>query len=69
MDSPLRTGLALLTVWGLAVVATLGVARFSRVGPVLYTLSHGHGIHEGDVVAAVLFAGFAAVVSVIVVRR
>lgn len=44
---------AVLTVWFAATVVVLVVAAETKVGPVLLTLSRRHGVHAGDVVAAV----------------
>jgi len=52
-----RRAVSILVVWGAATVFGLAFAELTRVGPVLLTLSRGHGIHLGDLVA------FAAVYS------
>jgi hypothetical protein len=41
-------------VWCLATVLVLLVAAETRIGPVLVTLTRGHGVHVGDAVALVL---------------
>jgi hypothetical protein len=46
-----RLLLALLLV---AAAVTVVVARAVPVGPVLVSLTHGHGIHAGDILAVAL---------------
>jgi hypothetical protein len=41
-------------VWCIATVLVLGVAAATKIGPVLVTLTRGHGVHLGDAVALVV---------------
>lgn len=68
MHLSLRPSVALLALWGFATAATLAVAHFSRVGPVLLVLTYGHGVHEGDLMAGLLFLGLALVGSIAILR-
>ena len=47
----IRRAVSILVVWGTATMFGLAFAELTRVGPVLLTLSRGHGIHLGDLVA------------------
>jgi len=38
-------------LWATATVFALAIARWTAVGPVVLTLSRGHGVHVGDLVA------------------
>ena len=49
----IRRAVSILVVWGTATMFGLAFAELTRVGPVLVTLSRGHGIHVGDLVAFV----------------
>ena len=43
-----------LAAWAGAVVAVLGVAATTRIGPIVLDLSERHGVHLGDVVTALV---------------
>jgi hypothetical protein len=44
--------LALISaLWVAATVFALAIARWTAVGPIVLTLSRGHGVHVGDLVA------------------
>ena len=47
----IRRAVSILVVWGTATMFGLAFAELTRVGPVLLTLSRGHGIHLGDLAA------------------
>jgi hypothetical protein len=53
-----RRILLVLVLWAAATVFGLAFAELTRVGPVLLTLSRGHGVHVGDLMA--LFAAYVA---------
>lgn len=55
---------SVVTVWAGAVAGTLAVAHWTKLGVVVVRLSHRHGIHAGDLAAAVLFSSLALVASV-----
>jgi hypothetical protein len=51
----------LLTVaWVLATCAALLVAHDTKIGPVLLTISRGHGVHLGDVLSLLVCYGAVA---------
>ena len=60
--SPRRL-LSILLLWGAATAFGLAVARWTSLGPVLLTVTRGHGIHAGDVTAFVTAYGAAAVLT------
>lgn len=60
---------AVTVVWGVAAAFDLAVARWTKIGPVVLRLGHGHGVHLGDVAAGVVASTVAAVVTVVIVRR
>lgn len=45
---------AALCVWGFAAAVVLGTAAFTRVGPVIYVIGGGHGVHAFDALVAVV---------------
>ena len=47
----IRRAVSILVVWGTGDHLRAGLRRAHQVGPVLLTLSRGHGIHVGDLVA------------------
>ena len=63
LTSPIAFGAFALILLSFASAATMWVARETAVGPVLVTLSHSHGVHEGDVLAGSLFFGTALLVA------
>lgn len=58
----------LALTWAVAVAATLWVAANTKLGSVVVRISDRHGVHEGDLLAGALFAGFAVGLSVMLVR-
>ena len=58
-----RILLAIVVVWSAAAAVTVYVGGATKLGPVVFGVTKNHGIHLGDVVAGVLTAGFAAVVT------
>jgi nitrate/nitrite transporter NarK len=46
-----RRAVSILVVWGAATAFGLAFAAWTAVGPVLLTLTRGHGIHAGDLLA------------------
>jgi len=55
--------LATAIVWGGAMVGSLLIASKTTVGPVVFHLSHNHGVHLGDIVAVAGSAVGAAIVT------
>jgi hypothetical protein len=55
----------ILVLWGAATAFGLAFAALTAVGPVVLTLSRGHGVHVGDVL---VFAA-AYTVSAVLTRR
>ncbi len=47
----LRRAVLIVVTWAAATMFGLAFAELTKVGPVLLTLSYGHGIHVGDLVA------------------
>jgi hypothetical protein len=64
----IRRAVSILIVWGTATTFGLAFAELTRVGPVLLTLSRGHGIHVGDLVAFAAAYSAAAFVTRYVLR-
>lgn len=60
---------AVAAAWGFAAAIVLAVAATTRIGPVVYVIGAGHGIHEGDVLVTVALFGLALIVTVGAVRR
>ncbi len=58
-----RILLAIVVVWSAAAAVTMYVGGATTLGPVVFGLTKNHGIHLGDVVAGFITAGFAAVVT------
>ena len=54
---------SILAVWGAATMFGLAFAELTRVGPVLLTLTRGHGIHAGDLLAFAAAYSVAAVLT------
>jgi hypothetical protein len=55
--------------WGVAALVTLAVAGETKIGPVVLTLTRTHGLHAGDVAAAVVMSLFALAVTIIVLAH
>ena len=64
-----RRIVAVVAVWVVATAVTLLVAAKTRVGPVVATLSHRHGVHAGDVAAGIGIFAVAAALTAFIVRR
>jgi hypothetical protein len=47
----IRLAVLILAAWGAATAFGLAFAEYTKVGPVLLTLSRSHGVHVGDLVA------------------
>ena len=62
-----RILLAIVVVWSAAAAVTMYVGGATTLGPVVFGLTKNHGIHLGDVVAGFITAGFAAVVTALLV--
>ena len=60
-----RPALLVVVLWLAATAFGLAFARWTAVGPVLLTLTRGHGVHGGDLVA--FLAAYS--VSAIMTRR
>ena len=56
-----------LCAWGVAAVVTLAIAGETKIGPVVLTLTRNHGLHAGDVAAAVIMSLFALAVTIAVI--
>jgi hypothetical protein len=52
-----------LCAWGVAAVVTMAIAGETKIGPVVFTLTRNHGLHAGDVAAAVIMSLFAIAVT------
>jgi hypothetical protein len=59
----IRQAVLILAVWGAATAFGLAFAEFTRVGPVLLTVSRSHGVHVGDLVAMLAAYTAAAVLT------
>ena len=46
-----RHAVLIVAVWGAATAFGLAFAEFTKVGPVLLTLTRSHGVHVGDLMA------------------
>jgi hypothetical protein len=57
----LRPALLVAVLWAAATVFGLVFAATTTVGPVVLTLSPGHGVHVGDLVALLVACSAAAV--------
>ena len=58
-----------LCAWGVAAVVTMAVAGETKIGPVVLTLTRNHGLHAGDVAAAVIMSLFAIAVTAAVIAH
>jgi hypothetical protein len=65
----LRPALLVAVLWAAATAFCLAFAAATAVGPVLLTLSPGHGVHVGDLVALVAACSAAAVLTRRVLRQ
>ena len=61
--------LLLIALWGAATLFGLAFAELTRVGPVILTISRGHGVHIGDLVALAAAYTPAALLSRRILRR
>jgi hypothetical protein len=59
----IRQAVLILAVWGAASAFGLAFAEYTKVGPVLLTLSRSHGVHVGDLVAMLASYTAAAVLT------
>ena len=59
----IRRAVSVIVVWVAATVFGLAFAELTRVGPVLLTISRGHGIHVGDLVVFAAAYSAAAVLT------
>ncbi len=59
----LRPALLVSVLWAAATAFCLAFAASTAVGPVVLTLSPGHGVHVGDLVALTAACSAAAVVT------
>jgi hypothetical protein len=64
-----RRLLLLIALWAAATVFGLAFAELTKVGPVVLRLTHGHGVHVGDLVALAVAYTAAAWLSRRVLRR
>lgn len=62
-----RIVLAIVVVWGAAAAVTLFVGGATTLGPVVFGITKNHGVHLGDVVAGVVTAGIASVITALLV--
>jgi hypothetical protein len=58
-----------LCAWGVAAVVTMAIAGETKIGPVVFTLTRNHGLHAGDIVAAVVMSLFAIAVTAAVIAH
>ena len=56
------------TAWLVAGYVSLWIAATTKIGPVVASVSHNHGVHEGDVVAIVAGIAVASIISVAALR-
>jgi hypothetical protein len=54
-------------VWGGAAFVVLGNAATTRIGPVLYSVSDGHGVHAGDIVVGTVVFCLALLATALIV--
>jgi hypothetical protein len=64
-----RRLLLVIALWGAATLFGLAFAELTRVGPVILTISRGHGVHIGDLVALAAAYTPAALLSRRILRR
>ncbi|MGH3584811.1 MAG: hypothetical protein ACRDQ0_00670 [Pseudonocardia sp.] len=62
-----RRVVVVIAVWVLATLVGLAVAATTKVGPVVLTLTHRHGVHLGDLLAFVVAYGAAGLISLWVI--
>ena len=60
---------AFVTIWAVATLVGLLVARVTRLGPILLVITPGHGIHVGDVVTFAVAYGVAAAATLVLATR
>ncbi len=53
----------MIPVWVTATLLGLAVAATTRIGPILLTVSHSHGVHLGDVLAFAAAYGAAILIT------
>ena len=58
-----RRAVSILAVWGAATMFGLAFAEVTKIGPVVLTLTRGHGIHAGDLLAFAAAYSVAAVLT------
>ena len=63
-----RHAVLIVAVWGAATAFGLAFAEFTKVGPVLLTLTRSHGVHVGDLMAMLASYTAAAVLTRRIVR-
>lgn len=62
-----RIAVTIVAVWATAAAITLFVGGATTLGPVVLEITKNHGIHLGDVVAGVVTAGIASVITALLV--
>ena len=58
-----------VALWATATAFGLAIGALTKVGPVVLTLAHGHGVHMGDLVALAAAYAEAGVLTRRVLRR
>jgi hypothetical protein len=64
-----QTYLRIAAVWAVAATATGVIAAFTALGPPVVHLTHDHGVHVGDIAAAVALALIATATHVSLLRE
>lgn len=64
-----RAAFQVLLTWAAAAATVLFVAAETSVGPVVMSLSKGHGIHLGDVAALIVAVAVALMITAWIVVR
>ena len=64
-----RRSALVAALWATATVFALAIAHWTAVGPVVLTLSRGHGVHVGDLVALAAAYAEAALLTRRLLRR
>lgn len=59
--------LLVAVVWGGAGFLVLGNAAVTRIGPVLYSISGGHGVHAGDIIVGTVVFCLAVLATAVIV--
>jgi type IV secretory pathway TrbD component len=64
-----RRAVTIVAIWAVATGIALVIARLTKVGPILLSVTTRHGVHAGDAAAFGVTLGVAALVTALLVRR